>query len=286
MDPQDKPPGRRLTEEAIREAVAGDRRVELVEDGLQLRVNKDGSKTWSLRYRLQDGRRRRLRLGAYRETSSGSIDPAVFEPGSGELTLAEARAVARVQRAKLATGGDPAPESRVSSDPAAVDPLGEEKAGGVGGSEAQDSGPEGSNPTTSEGSPRAGFPGWGLLAAGALIALAAFLWTARSADQGSTLSAGSDLYEETIEGEMAIQSDDVLNMSSVRVAEGSRVTLTAGDVVALGDGFHVGNGTDLTIALSNDNRSSRGSSSSGTGVTNQDDTDHDGSHPNEASRDR
>src|SRR5262245_33466091 len=60
--------------------------------GLQLRVTRQGSKTWALRYtRTSDGRRRRLTLGTY-----------------PNLSLEEARTRAREELAAIARGSDPA----------------------------------------------------------------------------------------------------------------------------------------------------------------------------------
>ena len=74
------------------------RRVDYADDdvpGLALRVTPQGAKTWSLRYRIEGGRRgrmRRLTLGAY---------PSV--------TLVDARKAARKAIGKIAaTGADPA----------------------------------------------------------------------------------------------------------------------------------------------------------------------------------
>lgn len=61
--------------------------------GLQLRVTRDGSKTWAIRYtRKSDGRRRRLTLG----------------PFTSEFGLDAARNRARAELAAVANGADPA----------------------------------------------------------------------------------------------------------------------------------------------------------------------------------
>ena len=61
-------PTLRLTPVAIQKTNPKDKRVELwdeIERGLHVRISPDGSKTWYVRYRTSDGRRRRWKLGRF-----------------------------------------------------------------------------------------------------------------------------------------------------------------------------------------------------------------------------
>jgi integrase len=68
--------------------------------GLQLRVTRQGAKTWAVRYtRASDGRRRRLTLGTY-----------------PNMSLEEARTRAREELAAVARGADPAGSKQIRKD--------------------------------------------------------------------------------------------------------------------------------------------------------------------------
>lgn len=75
-------------------------------DGLMLRVEASGSKTWLVRYRTDDGRQRRFVLGRY--------------PG---LSLKDARTAARNARGAARDGNDPAGERRRAKAEAKAQPL-------------------------------------------------------------------------------------------------------------------------------------------------------------------
>jgi integrase len=99
----------KLTEQAVKRLAAKDQQVDYwdadVGNGVELALRVGPrSKTWAMRYRLPDGRRRRLKLGywvpAARSGHGGDFDAARVEPGNTPLTIAQARAVARAQSGK------------------------------------------------------------------------------------------------------------------------------------------------------------------------------------------
>ena len=88
-------PQQRLTDDIVRRAKPVDDRVTEYRDvsmpGLALRVSTGGTKSWTIRYRTEDGTQRRLSLGKY---------PAV--------SLASARANALDALTQVAKKTDPA----------------------------------------------------------------------------------------------------------------------------------------------------------------------------------
>lgn len=74
--------------------------------GLEFRVSAEGRKVWSLRYRINDGRQRRMTLGAF---------PV--------MVLAQARAEAMATLARVAKGDDPAAEKRRDGLRARAEPI-------------------------------------------------------------------------------------------------------------------------------------------------------------------
>jgi integrase len=83
-----------LTDKGIRALKASEARIAIRDDltpGLELRIGKGGTKTFAIRYTLEDGTRRRMNLGRW---------PA--------LSLADARAKALAAMGKAEAGGDPA----------------------------------------------------------------------------------------------------------------------------------------------------------------------------------
>lgn len=106
----------RLTDAAIRKARPaqdGSRRELWDGDGLHVRVSRAG-KVFYLRYRTPRGAHRRMKLGPWtrEDRFGGDFDPLTVLPGSAPLTLAQARAVAGAQRARVAGGRDPQVERR------------------------------------------------------------------------------------------------------------------------------------------------------------------------------
>ena len=101
---------RGLTDTQIKalKATAG-KRVEafdVQEPGLMLRVSDQGKKTWFFRYRLEDGRQPRFKLGTYPATP-----------------IADARRKANDARRIVEAGGDPAGEQRVKKARAKAQPI-------------------------------------------------------------------------------------------------------------------------------------------------------------------
>ena len=93
--------------------------------GLELRVSAEGRKTWTFRYRADDGRQRRLTLGMFVD---GDDEPAQAdrEAVGGEaqaLTLRAARKRARQVRAEAEVGNDPAAEKQARRVTARAEPL-------------------------------------------------------------------------------------------------------------------------------------------------------------------
>ncbi|MEP6968049.1 MAG: integrase arm-type DNA-binding domain-containing protein [Pseudomonadota bacterium] len=74
--------------------------------GLEFRVSAEGRKVWSLRYRLSDGRQRRMTLGTF---------PV--------MDLARARGEAMAALARVAKGEDPAAKKREANLAAKADPI-------------------------------------------------------------------------------------------------------------------------------------------------------------------
>lgn len=77
--------------------------------GLELRVSAEGRKVWSFRYRTLDGRQRRLTLGVF---APGEDEGPEGEGDARPLTLKAARRKARLARAVVEDGGDPATQRR------------------------------------------------------------------------------------------------------------------------------------------------------------------------------
>lgn len=92
--------------------------------GLELRVSAEGRKTWTYRYRLDDGKQRRLTLGLW---APGDDMPASDgdeqNAGPQPLTLREARKAARVARASVDSGQDPAGDKRLKRVAARSEPI-------------------------------------------------------------------------------------------------------------------------------------------------------------------
>ncbi len=90
--------------------------------GLELRVSAEGRKVWTFRYRLDDGKQRRLTLGLW---APGEDDaPKVADDGGPRpLTLREARKAARVARAGVDAGKDPAGDKRLRKASARAEPI-------------------------------------------------------------------------------------------------------------------------------------------------------------------
>ena len=93
--------------------------------GLELRVSAQGRRTWTFRYRSEDGRQRRLTLGVFVD---GDDEPTQSdrEAVGGEaqaLTLRAARRRARQVRAEAEDGNDPAAEKQARKVTARAEPL-------------------------------------------------------------------------------------------------------------------------------------------------------------------
>lgn len=90
--------------------------------GLELRVSGEGRKVWTFRYRLDDGKQRRLTLGLWapgeEEAPNGSD-----EAGPKPLTLREARKAARAARASVDAGQDPAGAKQARKAAARAEPI-------------------------------------------------------------------------------------------------------------------------------------------------------------------
>lgn len=85
--------------------------------GLELRVSAEGRRVWTYRYRTLEGRQRRLTLGVF----APGEDEALGSEGEGDarpLTLKAARRKARMARAVVEDGGDPASERRKAKEAA------------------------------------------------------------------------------------------------------------------------------------------------------------------------
>ena len=52
---------------------------------------------------------------------------------------------------------------------------------------------------------------------------------------------------EEINGTRLIEAEGSLTLSRVKITDGAKVTIFAGDVVAFGDGFQIGSGTSVTV---------------------------------------
>lgn len=89
--------------------------------GLELRVSASGEKTWSFRYRDRvTSKQGRVTLGVYDPT----VDAPADEPSeTRRLTLQGARVAARLLRAKVDAGGDPAAERRQARGSAKAQPV-------------------------------------------------------------------------------------------------------------------------------------------------------------------
>lgn len=84
--------------------------------GLELRVSAESRKVWTFRYRTLEGRQRRLTLGVF---APGEEDaPDVGEGDARPLTLKAARRKARMARAVVEDGGDPATQRRKAKEAA------------------------------------------------------------------------------------------------------------------------------------------------------------------------
>lgn len=77
--------------------------------GLELRVSAEGRKTWSFRYRTEDGRQRRITLGVFvdGEDEPTEADRKAVGASAEALTLKAARRRARAVRAEAEEGRDP-----------------------------------------------------------------------------------------------------------------------------------------------------------------------------------
>ena len=89
-----------LTTEAVRRTKPAEKQTDYWDkntSGLVMRVNIDGSKTWTVRYRSggRDSKRYRMKIGTF-----------------PEMSLTEARKSARVQIGKSLSGEDPAAEKQ------------------------------------------------------------------------------------------------------------------------------------------------------------------------------
>lgn len=91
--------------------------------GLELRVSADGRKVWSYRYRTLDGKQRRLTLGVFAPGEEDAKDEALSDSAAEPLTLKEARRAARLARAAVERGGDPASDRRRRKEQAKTEPL-------------------------------------------------------------------------------------------------------------------------------------------------------------------
>lgn len=90
--------------------------------GLELRVSAEGRRVWCFRYRTLDGRQRRLTLGVF---APGDDDAPAAE-GDTEarpLTLKAARRAARLARASVENGKDPATAKRKAKEAAKAQTL-------------------------------------------------------------------------------------------------------------------------------------------------------------------
>lgn len=83
--------------------------------GLELRVSAEGRRIWSFRYRTLEGRQRRMTLGVF---APGEEDADEGEGEARPLTLRAARRKARIARAVVEDGGDPASERRKAKEAA------------------------------------------------------------------------------------------------------------------------------------------------------------------------
>lgn len=94
---------------------------------------------------------------------------------------------------------------------------------------------------------RESWPGSRWLVAAALSALAFGLpfWFSRSNPAGPDRTVSS----QTLYGTTTIDSNEYLMATNTRIATGADVTLRAGRIVALGDGFSVGDDASLTIEV-------------------------------------
>ena len=63
-------------------------------------------------------------------------------------------------------------------------------------------------------------------------------------------SPGAIISDEEIEGVRLIEADGSLTLSQVKIKDGARVTIRAGDVVAFGNGFQVGPEAQMTVTAS------------------------------------
>jgi integrase len=93
-------PSLKLTADKVERAKPGAALSELADTlsrGLALRISPGGVKSWSLRYRLPNGERKRITLGAY--------------PG---MSLAKARSAAVMTLAAVASGRDPSAEKKAA----------------------------------------------------------------------------------------------------------------------------------------------------------------------------
>ena len=96
-------PARKLSARYVETAATAEEREDIRDlgmPGLQLRVTRQGAKTWAIRYtRTSDARRRRLTLGTY-----------------PNMSLDEARTRAREELAAVARGADPAGTKQMRKD--------------------------------------------------------------------------------------------------------------------------------------------------------------------------
>jgi hypothetical protein len=98
-----------LTATSVKNARAGAARRDLPDAscrGLNLTVEKSGTKGWTLRYRRPDGRSARLHLGSVYDDAGGK-EPVAEPVIGGHLTLAGARRLTASLRHELAQGRDP-----------------------------------------------------------------------------------------------------------------------------------------------------------------------------------
>jgi len=89
--------------------------------GLELRVSAAGEKTWSFRYRDKvTAKQSRVTIGVYDPT----VDAPADEPSeTRRLTLQGARVAARLLRARVDAGGDPAAERRDARERVKAQPI-------------------------------------------------------------------------------------------------------------------------------------------------------------------
>jgi len=117
-------PTKTLTEAAILKTRPKEGRVELwdaVARGLCIRVSADGSRVWSVRYRLDSGKRRRMKLGVFVPASksayeNGDFNPFEVEPGRLKLTITQARSLAGVLLGKEDPQGEKAQKRNESRE--------------------------------------------------------------------------------------------------------------------------------------------------------------------------